>query len=75
MSSIFIPVLISERSAKLAQGKEQGYVDGLVYSVEKIRSTFGEVTTPVEYEAVYSVKTSTVISVEENGIKTVKVIP
>jgi ribosomal protein L25 (general stress protein Ctc) len=73
--AIFIPILITELEAKLELGKNNGKIDGLVYSVRELEKEFGAIDSSTEHKRLYSVKTSDVVSVEINGVKTVRVIP
>ena len=72
---IFIPILESEQQAKLELGKNSGKISGLVHSVKELEREFGVIDSSAKYKKLYSVKTSDVVSVEINGVKTVRVIP
>ena len=72
---IFIPILKMEQQAKFESGTYQGQINGLVHSVEEIEKEFGTIDSQEKYKRLYSVKTSDVVSVEINGVKTVRVIP
>ncbi len=73
--AIFIIVLKAEQEAKLEQGKNSGKISGLTYSVKKLEKEFGTIDSSAKYKRLYSVKTSDVVSVDINGVKTVRVIP
>jgi len=72
---IFIPILKSEQQAKFEIGKNNGNISGLAHSVKELKKEFGVIDSSEKYKRLYSVKTSDVVSVEINGVKTVRVIP
>ena len=72
---IYIPILILEQNNKYELGHNQGTINGLLHSVNDIEKEFGKYSTKDNYKTLYSVKTSEVISLEINGVKTIRVIP
>ena len=70
-----MPILIAEQDNKFKLGVNDGKITGLIYSVKELEKEFGAFDGVVEYKRLYSVKTSDVVSVEINGVKTVRVIP
>jgi hypothetical protein len=72
---IFIPILKSRQQAKFKLGINTGKIIGLVHSVRELEKEFGVINSSAEYKRLYSVKTSDVVSVEINGVKTIRVIP
>ena len=73
-SVILVPVLLMEQTNKFEFGRAQGSIDGVVFSAEKLRDEFGTINSQSEYTGIYSVKTTDVVAVEINGVKTVRVI-
>ncbi|MBU2714085.1 hypothetical protein [Zooshikella harenae] len=73
-SSIFIPFLISQQKAKYEFGLNAGIVHGMQEATNKIEKKFGEIDSQADYETLYSVKATSVVVVEVNGVKTVRVI-
>ena len=72
---IFIPILKSRQQAKFELGINNGEISGLAHSVNKLKKEFGVINSSAKYKRLYSVKTSDVVSVEINGVKTIRVIP
>jgi len=57
------------------QGRRQGQIDGRREAAEALGKEFGQYDGHSPYKVMFSVKTTDVISVETNGIKTVRIIP
>ena len=74
-SAIFVPLLLSERVSKFEYGRNHGQIDWKQEAAEVLRKEFGEHNGELPYTVLFSVKATSVISVETNGIRTVRVIP
>jgi hypothetical protein len=72
---IFIPIFKSKQQEKYELGVNSGKISGLTYSVKEIAKEFGIMDSSAKYKRLYSIKTSDVVSVEINGVKTIRVIP
>ncbi len=72
---IFVPILKSEQQAKFKLGINNGKISGLAHSVKELEKEFGLIDSSAKHKRLYSVKTSDVVSVEINGVKTIRVIP
>jgi hypothetical protein len=72
---VFVPLLLSERRDKFEFGRKNGIVAGRFESVDALEKEFGRYDGHTPYKVLFSVKTTDVISMETNGIRTVRVIP
>jgi hypothetical protein len=72
---IFVPVLLSERHYKFEFGQKNGIVAGRLEAADAIEKEFGRYEGDGPHKVVFSVKTTDVVSIETNGVKTVRVIP
>jgi hypothetical protein len=71
----FVPLFLSERRDKFNYGRENGMVAGRFRALDALGNEFGWYDRHSPYKVVFSVKGGDVISVETNGVKTVRVIP
>ena len=71
----FIPVLRSQQKTKFDLGRRQGQLAGLSEAAEVIDKEFGRYAGQGEYRCLFSIKTTDVIVIETNGVKTVRIIP
>jgi hypothetical protein len=60
---------------KYTFGHYMGRLDGLSEAVNAIHDEFGEISSQSRGKALFGLKTSTVVVVEVDGVKTVRVIP
>jgi hypothetical protein len=72
---LFVPLLFAERHNKFEYGRNHGNIAGRAEAAEALGKEFGQYDGHSPYKVLFSVKTTAVISVETNGIKTVRVIP
>ena len=72
---IFLPVWKRERNVSWQSGKSSGSIDGRRLAADAIEKEFGRVDSETPYKVLFSVKTTDVVSIETNGVKTVRVIP
>jgi len=68
-TAVFIPVVLSERQSN--HGRLVGYAE----AANSLAGEFGLYDGHATYKRLFSVKTTDVISIETNGVKTVRVIP
>ena len=73
-SGVLIPVFIQEQNNKIEFGRNMGFTDGLIFSSGELEKEFGAIKTPKAYKHIFSVKTTDVIMIEVDGVKTVRVI-
>lgn len=71
----FIPVLRSQQKARLELGRHQGELAGLAEAADTLSKEFGHYDGQGAYRRLFSIKTTDVIVIETNGVKTVRVIP
>lgn len=74
-SCFYIPLMMYERDAKYELGRANGKIEGLWQAAKSIEQTFGVYDGKSKYSRMFSVKTTDVIVVSDNGVKTIKVIP
>jgi hypothetical protein len=67
--AVFIPVILSERESN--HGRLVGYAE----AADSLAGEFGLYNGQGAYKRLFSVKTTDVISIETNGVRTVRVIP
>jgi hypothetical protein len=72
---VFVAYLVFQRSPDWNQGHHHGTLDGRADAAKAISKEFGEYDGKSPYKVLFSIKTTDVISVETNGVKTVRVIP
>ena len=72
---ILLPVLLAERVSRFDYGRHHGHISGRRETAEALGREFGQHDGRSPYKVLFSVKTTDVISVETNGIKTVRIIP
>ena len=71
----FIPVLRSQQRAKFDLGRRQGELAGWNAAADALDKEFGRCDPQSEYRRLFSIKTTEVVVIETNGVKTVRVIP
>ena len=74
-ATVFWPLLLSERHNKFEFGRTNGIVAGRFEAADALEKEFGRYDGRSPYKVLFSVKSTDVISIETNGIKTVRVIP
>ena len=74
-TALFVPILIHERRAKFEFGSNYGKILGLTEAADCLGKEFGRYDGESAYRCLFSVKTTDVISLVTNGVKTVRVIP
>ena len=74
-SAALIPLLIHERKAKFQFGLTNGRIQGQIDCAIVLDKAFGRYDGKSEYERLLSVKTTDIITIETNGVKTVRIIP
>ena len=74
-AGLLIPILIHERHAKFEFGRKNGRIDSLFDAADALDKEFGRYDGNAEYKRLFHVKTTDVISIETNGVKTVRIIP
>jgi len=78
-TGIFIPILVHEQKAKYEFGKMNGRIDALQEAASILGKEFGYYKgcfngkTP--FKELFEVKATSVLMIETNGVKTIKVIP
>jgi hypothetical protein len=65
----------NELHSKFEFGLKNGIIEGHRDAAHALEKEFGQYDGHSPYKVLYSVKTTDVISIETNGIKTVRVIP
>jgi len=70
-----VPVVLAQLRSKFDYGRHQGHIDGRREAAQALGKEFGQYDGRSPYTVLFSVKTTDVISVETNGIKTVRIIP
>ena len=71
----FVPLFLSERRDKFDYGRKHGMVAGRFEAADALGKEFGYYDRHSPYKVLFSVKSSDVISIETNGVKTVRIIP
>ena len=74
-TALFVPILIHERNAKFEFGSNCGKIFGLMEAADALDKEFGRYDGKSECKRLFGVKTTDVISIETNGVKTVRIIP
>lgn len=72
---VAVPVLLKERHDKFQFGLNNGRTAGLREAAHSLEKKFGRFEGHASYEVLFSVKTTDVVSIETNGVRTVRVIP
>jgi len=70
-----LPLVRSERRQSWDYGRKAGVVQGRFDATEAVGKEFGEWDRQAPYKVLLSVKTTELVSIETNGIKTVRVVP
>jgi hypothetical protein len=71
----FIPLWRWERQAGWQSGKNAGVIEGRFLAADALEKEFGRVDSKATCKVLFSVKTTDVVAIETNGVKTVRVIP
>jgi hypothetical protein len=75
-SALFIFVILpKEQHDKFEFGRGNGMVAGRFEAADALQKEFGNYDGHAPYKVLFSEKTTDVISIETNGVKTVRVIP
>lgn len=74
-AAIFIPVLRWERQLSWQLGVDTGTISGQRLAADALEKEFGNHDGRTPSKVLYSVKTTDVVSIETNGVRTVRVIP
>lgn len=74
-SIIYIPIIYIQMEEKYKLGNANGKTQGLIIAAKAIEKEFGKYNGKSKYTRLFSVKTTDVIVTNENGNKTIKVIP
>jgi hypothetical protein len=74
-SVIFIPVLRWQRQLSWRLGVTAGTIQGKRFAADALGKEFGQTDGTALSKNIFSVKHTDVVSIETNGIKTVRVIP
>jgi hypothetical protein len=74
-SAIYIPFAYSYSQKKYNLGITSGKIVGLTIAARAIEEEFGIFKGKSKYNVLFSVKTTDVISINEDGCKKIKVIP
>ncbi len=72
-SLVFIPLIKVEQRDKQEFGYNQGSIAGVIYATDKIRQEFGSWDERGDFTRLFSAKMATVVSIEVNGVKTIRV--
>jgi hypothetical protein len=74
-SIIYIPIIYLQSKKRYELGVASGTVHGLAIASKAIEKEFGTFDGKSEYTNIFSVKTTDVIAIKEDGHKTIRVIP
>ncbi|MEI6427947.1 MAG: hypothetical protein WCO45_06085 [Pseudanabaena sp. ELA607] len=72
---VLVPLLLTESRNKYEFGRNNGIISARVEVADALGKEFGQYDGHSPYKVLFSIKTTDVISVETNGIKTVRIIP
>jgi hypothetical protein len=72
---VAVPLFLKERRDKFEFGLNNGRTAGLREAAHSLEKEFGRFEGHAPYEVLFSVKTTDVVSIETNGVRTVRVIP
>jgi hypothetical protein len=72
---ILLPLTISERRRSWQYGRKAGIIQGQFDAADALQKEFGVWDGKGPHRVLLSVKTTSVVSVETNGVQTVRVIP
>jgi hypothetical protein len=72
---VWFLVLPKEDQAQFDYGFTNGVIRGHLEAVDAIQKEFGTYDDHLPYKTLFSAYTSDVVSIETNGVKTVRVIP
>jgi hypothetical protein len=72
---VLVPLLLTESRNKYELGRQKGINLARLEIAGALRKEFGQYDGHSPYKVLFSIKTTDVISVETNGIKTVRIIP
>ena len=74
VTAVFVPILLREQRAKFDFGFDCGKTAGLIEAVKALDKEFGRCGGKAKYKRLFSVSDADVVSVETNGVKTVRII-
>ena len=74
-TAIFLPFLHWQKQISWELGVTTGTIQGKRSAAEALGQEFGQIERATPSKNVFSVKHTDVVSIETNGIKTVRVIP
>ncbi len=60
---------------ELAHARRMGQLDGVQRAMQAIDEEFGRVESDAEFTPLFSLKTSVAVSLEVDGVKTIRVVP
>ena len=76
LSSTVLLIYVDQQATKKFElGSYHGEIHGLSKAARLLSDEFGDLDSSLSYEVLYSVKTTSVVSTEINGVKTIRVIP
>ena len=76
VSGLLVAVLARWRLAgEFEHGRRLGELDGRPVAIEALRQEFGDVPSDTGGKRLFSLKTSDVVAVVVDGVKTVRVVP
>jgi hypothetical protein len=72
---ILLPLLRYERQLSWELGRKSGIIQGHFDVADVLQKEFGVFDGKDSYKELFSVKSTSIVSVETNGVKTVRVAP
>lgn len=72
---VCVPVFFKERRDKFEFGVKNGVIAGRFDAAGSLEKEFGRYDGKTPYKLLFSVKTTDVVCIETNGVKTVRIIP
>ena len=72
---VLLPLLRFERRQSWEYGRKAGIIQGHFDAADALQQEFGVWDSKAPHKVLLQVKTTSVVSVETNGIKTVRTIP
>jgi hypothetical protein len=74
-SAVFVPLKRSEVQTSWDLGVKSGIIEGKLFAADALQKEFGLHDAGASFKPIFSVKTTEVVSVKTNGVRTVRVIP
>jgi hypothetical protein len=74
-SVIYIPIIYLQSKKRYELGLVSGMVHGLAIASDAIEKEFGTFDGKSEYTNIFSVKSTDVVAIKEDGHKTIRVMP